>query len=113
MVSMAAYVILVNALGEQVLAANMQRDLRFLENFSTDRMTFALVTLSKCRITRSSFGIDVFTDSGGHFYMMSGDIEIHDRSCCQIVLRLLTGGMLSDSRYLATVRLYNHALLAR
>src|SRR5690606_7939812 len=51
---------------------------------------------------------DIVAEGGSDFDVMSGDVEIHDRSWRrrenQIVLRWLTGGMFRDSRYLAIVR---------
>src|SRR5574343_1459654 len=48
--------------------------------------------------------LHVFTQGGGNFDVMTTDLQIHFFSSLYRVLRKLTGGMLSDSRYLATVR---------
>jgi hypothetical protein len=47
-----------------------------------------------------------------NFDVMATDLQIHFFSSHYRVLRKLTGGMLSSSRYFATVRRYNDSLLA-
>src|SRR5690606_15829996 len=50
-------------------------------------------------------GSHVVANGGGDFDVTPGDVQIHGNSCCcQMDLRRLTGGILSDSRYLAMVR---------
>src|SRR6185369_17167718 len=46
----------------------------------------------------------VLAQGGGNFDVVTSDLQIHVFSSLYRVLRKLTGGMLSDSRYLATVR---------
>src|SRR5690606_36566350 len=49
--------------------------------------------------------LGIVADGGSDVDVVTGDVQVHGASWSYRVLRRLTGGMLRDSRYLATVRL--------
>src|SRR5690606_21445368 len=91
---------------EDVLAARAQRHFRLLVELVHRQDHADADHIVEVANDAVELRAHVVADGRGDFDVMPGDGEIHDDSYFsdQIVLRILTGGILSDSRYLAMVR---------